>query len=158
MNEARGKLGMLLVTGGLVAGLGCGADAGTADEPTLTIRGRVVTLEIARTRAEQAQGLSDRASLDWHRGMLFVYDEPHFPSFWMRRMHFDIDIVWIREGRIVHISAFVPYPREDPLKPATVRPAELSDTVLEVPAGYAQAHGWRRGDRVSMEVPDSAQP
>jgi uncharacterized membrane protein (UPF0127 family) len=39
-----------------------------------------------------------------------------------------------------------------------VRSPELSDTVLEVPAGYAQAHGWRRGDRVSMEVPDSVQP
>ena len=158
MNEALDKLGMLLVTGGLMAGLGCGADARVADEPTLTIRDQVVTIEIARTQAEQAQGLSDRTSLDWHRGMLFIYDEPDFLSFWMRRMHFDIDIVWIREKRIVHIAAFVPYPRENPMQPVTIRSPELSDMVLEVPAGYAQTHGWQRGDPVSVNLADSPNP
>jgi len=154
MSKSRAGLRVLL----LLAGLGCGGDARTSDEPTLTIRDRVVTIEIARTQAEQAQGLSDRASLAWHRGMLFVYDEPEFLSFWMKRMRFDIDIIWIRDSRIVEITAFVPYPREDPMQPATVHSPELSDMVLEVPAGYAQAHGWQRGDRVSMELPDAAQP
>ena len=154
MNEARGRLGRLLVAGGLMAGLGCGADAGTADEPTLTIRGRVVTLEIARTRAEQTQGLSDRASLDWHRGMLFVYDEPYFPSFWMRRMHFDIDIVWIRESRIVDMVWSAPHEVPEPLP--IYHPRDAADMVLEVPAGYAESHGWRIGDRVQLERASSA--
>ena len=158
MNEALRKFGRLLVACGLVAGLGCGADAGIADEPTVTIRDRVVTVEIVRTQAEQAQGLSDRPSLDWHRGMLFVYDEADFLSFWMKRMHFDLDIVWIREGRIVGIAAFVPYPRENPMQPATLRSPELTDMVLEVPAGYAQTHGWRRGDRVTVDLADPAKP
>ncbi len=158
MNEALARLGVVLAACGLVAGLGCGADAGIPDEPTVTIRDRVVTVEIARTQAEQAQGLSDRSSLDWHRGMLFVYDEADFRSFWMRRMHFDIDIVWIREGRIVGIAAFVPHPRENPMRPVTLRSPELSDMVLEVPAGYAQTHSWRRGDRVTVDLRDSAEP
>ncbi len=158
MTEALRKLGMLLLASGLTASLGCGADAGIPDGPTVTIRDRVVTIEIARTQAEQAQGLSDRSSLDWLRGMLFVYDEADFRSFWMRRMHFDIDIVWIREGRIVGIAAFVPHPRENPMRPVTLRSPELSDMVLEVPAGYAQTHGWRRGDRVTVDLRDSAEP
>ncbi len=158
MNEALRRLGVVLAACGLVTGLGCGADAGIPDEPTVTIRDRVVTIEIARTQAEQAQGLSDRSSLDWHRGMLFVYDQADFLSFWMRRMHFDIDIVWIREGRIVGIAAFVPYPRENPMRPVTLRSPELSDMVLEVPAGYAQTHSWRRGDRVTVDLRDSAEP
>ena len=158
MNELLRKLGRLLAAGGLAAGLGCSADSGIADEPTVTIRDRVVTLEIAKTQAEQNQGLSDRSSLDWHRGMLFVYDDADFRSFWMKRMHFDIDIVWIREGRIVDIAAFVPYPRENPMRPATLRSPELTDMVLEVPAGYAQTHGWRRGDRVTVDLADPAEP
>ena len=30
----------------------------------------------------------------------------------------------------------------------SVRSREVVDAVLEVPAGYARAHGWARGDRV----------
>ena len=75
-------------------------------------------------------GLGNRDELAWHDGMLFVYDEPAFLAFWMKRMRFDIDIVWIRERRIVGIEEFVPYPREDPSKPATVRAPELADMVL----------------------------
>jgi uncharacterized membrane protein (UPF0127 family) len=156
MTETLLKLGGLL--GALSLGLGCGADAGSDDGPTVTIRNQVVSIEIARTPAQQVQGLSDRASLDWNRGMLFVYDEANFQSFWMRRMHFDIDIVWIRGGRIVGIEHFVPYPRENPLRPATRTSPELTDRVLEVPAGYAQVHGWQRGDRVTVDLHDSQDP
>jgi hypothetical protein len=130
-------------------GLACGAEP--ASGPTATIRGKAVTLEVARTHAEQSLGLGNRDSLAWGHGMLFPYEKPGFLSFWMKRMRFDIDIVWIRDGRIVGISAFVPYPRENPDRPATVRAPELTDMVLEVPAGYAQANGWRRGDRVEIQ-------
>jgi uncharacterized membrane protein (UPF0127 family) len=129
-------------------GLACGAQAPSG--PTATVRGKQVTLEIARTRAEQSLGLGQRDSLPWGHGMLFPYERPAFLTFWMKGMRFDIDIVWIRDGRIVGISAFVPYPRENPDKPATVRAPELADMVLEVPAGFAQANGWRRGDRVEL--------
>ena len=133
------------------------AKADGSEEPRATIRGQTVTLEIARTRAEQSMGLGNRDSLDWGRGMLFVYDDPGFFTFWMKRMRFDIDIVWIREGRIVGIAPSVPYPRDDPSRPATVRPPELVDMVLEVPAGFSAAHGWRRGDRVTLAgMPEGA--
>ena len=131
--------------------VGCGADVARPEGPTATIRGQAVSLEVARTEAEQSLGLGNRDSLAWGHGMLFPYERPGFRSFWMKRMRFDIDIVWIRDGRIVGISAFVPYPRENPDRPATVRSPELADTVLEVPAGYAQAHGWKRGDPVVVE-------
>jgi hypothetical protein len=81
--------------------------------------------------------------------MLFVYDQPGFYSFWMRGMRFDIDIVWIRAGRIVDIAHGVRHvPGENG---PTVRPAELVDRVLEMPAGYAQTHGWRVGSHVEVE-------
>lgn len=150
MNRARSQLGRALVA---VAWLGlvlaCGAEA-EAPGPTATIRGGAVTLEVARTRDEQSLGLGNRDSLAWGHGMLFVYERPGFMSFWMKGMRFDIDIVWIRDGRIVGISPFVPWPRENPDRPATLRAPELTDMVLEVPAGYAQANGWRRGDRVEL--------
>jgi uncharacterized membrane protein (UPF0127 family) len=140
---------LLVLTFSLLT-LGCPGSQSAAAEPTVRVGDHAVVVEVVRTPAEQSLGLGNRDSLEWGRGMLFVYKKTGFLSFWMKRMRFDIDIVWIRDGRVVGISAFVPYPRENPNRPATVRSPELVDTVLEVPAGYAQANGWRRGDRVTV--------
>jgi hypothetical protein len=80
--------------------------------------------------------------------MLFPYEQPGFLPFWMKDMRFAIDIIWIRDGRIVDVAHSVPFDPEGP--GPTVRPRELADSVLEVPAGYAAAQGWRRGDRVEV--------
>jgi uncharacterized membrane protein (UPF0127 family) len=149
-SRERATILVLLALAGLALGLACAPEAAEPEAPTATIREAVVELEIARTPSEQALGLGNRNALAWNSGMLFLYDPPGFPSFWMKRMRFDIDIVWIRDGRIVGIADFVPYPREDPNNPVTVPAPELVDAVLEVPAGYARAHSWRRGDRVEL--------
>jgi hypothetical protein len=133
----------------------CGGDTAEAPgeaPPWVRVRGTRVTVELARSDAKQTQGLSDRKSLGWDQGMLFQYPDARPVSFWMLRMHFPIDIVWIRDGRLVGVAQRVPPP-----PPGTprhelrhYRPSELVDTVLEVPAGFAEAHGWRRGDRVEL--------
>jgi len=109
----------------------------------------VIRAEVADTPARRKQGLSGRTGLGEGTGLLFPYARADRHGFWMYDMHFDIDIVWIRDGRVVDISHRVPKP--DPgARPATAQPRELADTVLEVPAGFALAHGWRAGDRVSL--------
>ena len=108
-----------------------------------------VGVEVAEDRATQAKGLGGRDALPWGRGMYFLYSTPNFYAFWMKGMRFSIDIVWIREGRIVDLSANVPF--EPGGNGPTVRPRSLVDAVLEVPAGFAAAEGWRIGDRVRFE-------
>jgi uncharacterized membrane protein (UPF0127 family) len=138
-----------------VAG-GCNSpDRPSGAQPTeVTIRQQSIEVEVVRTREEQTRGLSERDSLAWGSGMLFPYERPAFVSFWMKGMRFDIDIVWIRDGRIIGIAERVPYPSDPEAALATVRSPELIDRVLEVPAGYASAHGWRRGDRVRVSPSD----
>lgn len=141
----------------MLAGASCGDAQKTSTRPHVEIRGQRVEVEIAKTREEQRQGLSDRDRLPWDRGMLFLYEEPGFYAFWMKDMRFDIDIVWIRDRRIVHIHHRVPRPNsaDGPVPRGQLpryQPPELADRVLEVPAGYAQAHGWRRGDWVELEA------
>ncbi len=147
MLAARWRLSALLACVLLLSGTACGEAAGTeADAASLRINGQHVQLELALTPEEQTRGLGYRDALPWHHGMLFVYPRPAFHRFWMRGMRFDIDIVWIRGDRIVDISHRVPHvPGENG---PTVQPSELADRILEVPAGYALAHGWRVGDRV----------
>jgi uncharacterized membrane protein (UPF0127 family) len=134
----------------LACGRAGGADA-DAPEAWMTINGQRVALELSITPAQQQLGLGRRDGLAWNHGMLFLYERPGFPRFWMKDMRFDIDIVWIRDGRVVDISHRVPHVPGG--NGPTVQPSELADSVLEVPAGYAQAHGWRAGQTTLLERP-----
>jgi uncharacterized membrane protein (UPF0127 family) len=132
---------------------GCQAPGQTeaASDGWVSISGDRVPVEIARNPEEQSRGLGERNSLAWGHGMLFVYDKPNFPRFWMKGMRFDIDIVWILGDRIVEISHRVPHvPGENG---PTLMPRSLTDRVLEVSAGFAQSHAWRAGQRVEIEIP-----
>jgi uncharacterized membrane protein (UPF0127 family) len=120
--------------------------------PSAEIRGQVIQLELTRTRAEMSRGLGYRDALAWDHGMLFQYPRPDFYGFWMKGMRFDIDIIWIREGRIVDISHRVPFHEDGP--GPTMQPREVIDTVLEVPSGYSQARGFRIGDPVILRLSD----
>jgi len=120
-----------------------------APHARVTIGVHVIDAEVADTPARKQRGLSGRASLPAGHGMLFRYDEPGIQGFWMPDMHFDIDILWMREGRIVHIEPDVPHAVSEPLP--VYRPREPADLVLEVPAGTAARLGWRVGDAVQLE-------
>ncbi|MAE97145.1 MAG: hypothetical protein CL910_21050 [Deltaproteobacteria bacterium] len=120
--------------------------AGRGPEVDVTIGMHRVRAEVADTLALRRRGLSGRRDLPPGRGMLFPYAPPTRPSFWMPDMHFPIDIVWIRDGRIVDLHVDVPHEVRPPLP--TYQPSVPIDWVLEVPAGTARELGWRIGDPV----------
>jgi uncharacterized membrane protein (UPF0127 family) len=126
-----------------------GGAAGALPEAHVEIRGKPIAVEVADSRSEQQKGLGERDGLAWDSGMYFPYQTPGFYSFWMKGMRFSIDIVFVREGRIVEIHPQVPF--EQGGNGPTIRPRSLVDGVLEVPAGYAVASGWQIGDRVRFE-------
>ena len=114
----------------------------------VVIDGRVtITVEVARTAAEQARGLGGRASLSKGKGMLFPFDAAEHRTFWMKGMLIPLDIVWIRKGTIVAIDTNVPAPRADEA-PAVV--SHVTDLVLEVPAGFAREMGISEGQAVRI--------
>ncbi len=122
-------------------------------EDRISIRDASVSIEMAETPFDQQRGLGGRDDLPWNSGMLFVYSTPAHINMWMKDMRFDIDIVWIRENRIVDMAWRARHAVPEPLP--IYRPREAADMVLEVPAGYAEANGWRIGDGVRLERPPS---
>ena len=125
------------------------ACASKPDETRIAIRDATVNVEIADTLDQQRRGLGGREDLPWDTGMLFVYEKPAPVAIWMKGMQFDIDIVWIQEGRIVDMVWGARHDVPDPLP--VYRPRQTADRVLEVPAGYAEAHGWLIGDSVTTK-------
>lgn len=115
----------------------------TSDEPslvavtTLRVGSSSFTVETASTPAEQSKGLSDRATMDQDRGMVFLFNPPSQPSFWMKGMQFALDFVWIANGKVVEITRNVAPPAANtPVDQLPIyTPRQLVDTVLELNAG-----------------------
>jgi uncharacterized membrane protein (UPF0127 family) len=112
--------------------------------------GFMVSLELAATLEETTTGLMFRPSLPENRGMLFLFDEPRFPAFWMKNTLIPLDLVFLDgSGKIVDVIADVqpcaaePCPRYPPSSPALA--------VLEIAAGGAAAHGLEAGAVILFE-------
>ncbi len=117
---------------------------------SVTIGGQTFQVEVASTDAQKAQGLSGRNNLAKNAGMLFVFDSPSQPDFWMKDMNFPLDFVWISGGRITGINRNVPAPQSGTAAknlPTYAAPG-LVDYVLEVNAGAGQA--IKIGDEVTV--------
>ncbi len=117
---------------------------------TASIGGRTtVTVELARTPQEKGRGLSNRPGLSEGSGMAFVYEVPQSIGIWMKDMRFPLDILWVRDGRIVKIERDAPPLRSG--DPERVYSA-IGNLVLELPAGFADRSGIRLGDSVKLRT------
>lgn len=113
--------------------------------------GTLLMAEISDDDAERALGLSFRNQMAVDGGMLFLFDLPVQPEFWMKGMEFPIDIIWIKGETIVGITADVPVPTGADLP--KYGPNVPIDRVLEVNAGFAAAHGLVPGDLLDIRLP-----
>ncbi len=119
--------------------------------PVVEVGGAAFKVEVADDAEERSQGLSGRDPLPADAGMLFVYQGPVAPGFWMRQMRFSLDFVWIGDGcEVVDVTPDVPAP--EPGTPesglAVYHPAAPVVYNLEVNAGTAARHGIAVGDAV----------
>ncbi len=129
--------------------------ANNPKQATVTIRNQSFAVEVADTDEKRAKGLSGRNSLDAKQGLLFVFNQTGFYSFWMKEMRFPIDILFIKDDKIVTIAQSVPKPK-DGTAPADLllyKPAQAANYVLEINAGLSQKYGFQENDSVKMTFP-----
>ena len=68
---------------------------------TLSVNGRALVVEIARTRAQRTLGLMHREHLDWNAGMLFVFRKDQILSFWMKDTSIPLSIAFLdKNGKV----------------------------------------------------------
>ena len=118
---------------------------------TASINDQPFRLELVNTNTSRQQGLSDRSEIG-SDGMLFVMPMLGTYPFWMSRMHFDLDIVWLAEDQIVDITPNVP---AQPGVPLGQLPFYTNDQpcnlILELPAGRAALLGLQVGDKLVVQ-------
>ena len=114
----------------------------------LTIDNNKIYVEVAKTPAEQEQGLMFRNELSEDAGMLFVFDDVSQKNFWMKNTLIPLDMIFIdKNKKIVSIQSAVPC-EEDPC----VVYASPAQYVLEVNQGYAEHPGIKEGDVVLFDI------
>jgi uncharacterized membrane protein (UPF0127 family) len=114
----------------------------------VSIEGKRVAVVVADTDVEREQGLSGHVPLAENEGMLFLFDVPGRPAFWMKDMLFSLDIIWLSsDWKIVDIT-----PNLTPdTYPASFAPLMDAQYVLEVSAGFAAREGVQIGQSVVFE-------
>ena len=119
--------------------------------PTVIIGPVAFPVEVAVTPEQRQQGLSGRPSLASGAGMLFVFESPMPLQFWMKRMQFPLDFVWIgADCTIGEITRDVPLPPPDTKDSDLARISPQGDMqyVLEINAGEAAELGLEPGQSV----------
>lgn len=106
--------------------------------------GAVIRVELARTPEERAQGLMFRESMPEDQGMLFVFDESDYQSFYMKNCFFAQDWLFLdAAGRVVEVMEDRPPCSADPCPTWTSK--VKARFVLELRAGTVKRHGLKPG-------------
>jgi hypothetical protein len=124
------------------------AELQTFERDELTIESRSgshhLTVEVAVTPQQRAQGLMFREGLPAESGMLFLYPAEEIVTMWMKNTLIPLDMLFIAgDGRIVRIAE-----RAVPGSLATISSEEPARAVLELNGGTAARLQLGRGDRV----------
>ncbi len=113
---------------------------------TVEIGGQNIKVELAETVSQQTRGLGGREFLLPNHGMLFVYSDYQLPGFWMKGMLFPLDIIWLRDNKVVGWEKNIAVATTTNLQ--IYYPPEPVNYVLEVPAGLVDNLGLKVGSEV----------
>ena len=107
--------------------------------------GQIFIAETPLSDAAYEKGLGGRQRLCQHCAMLFRFSQKGEYAFWMHGMNFDLDILWIADGKIVYI-------KKDFSKDSAVivTPIAPADSVLEIGAGMSDKYNFKIGDKVHI--------
>lgn len=109
---------------------------------------RCIDLEVASTPMQKRIGLMQRTPLPPLRGMWFPFDQRQPLRFWMLNTLAPLDMVFIRDGRVMAIEADVPVCPALPCR--GYGPSEPSDGVVELGAGEVRRLGIQVGDQINI--------
>lgn len=113
----------------------------------LSINGRPLTVEIARSEKERQLGLMHRDILDWNNGMLFVFETEKVLSFWMKDTKIPLSIAFVdKYGKVTDIFDMKPYSLE------AVISTEKCKYAIEVNKGFFEESGLTVGDTVDLRM------
>ena len=114
---------------------------------TIWVSGTPLQVEIKDTPSGWMQGLMFRKTLPENQGMLFIFEDSDFHSFWMKNTYIPLSIAFVSANKkIVQIDSMFPLDTlnlHSPQKPIKY--------AIEANQGWFQHHKIKLGDRVRIK-------
>ena len=135
--------------------------AALAKVPVAVIGKNTVKLEVAQSKEQIEFGLMERQSMPEDQGMVFLFRPWSSVRFWMYDCLMSLDMMFIKDGKIVKISRDVPPYKGSDKEKAPLYPADgevVVTEVIEVNAGYCKRHGINDGDTVKFDFQGMTAP
>ena len=112
------------------------------------INNKIYTFETALTKEDRQKGLMYREKLSKNSGMLFVYKEKEYLSFYMKNTLIPLDIAFLDEFfRIINIEEM------SPLDETSINSKKPAQFALEVNRGFFKKVGLKEGDIINFISP-----
>lgn len=106
-----------------------------------------IDIEIADDDLQREKGLMYRKQMDMLTGMLFIFEDEDYRSFWMKNTYLPLDIIYLDAGkRIVRIHENTP-----PQSLQSIPSDHPARYVVEVIAGFTALYEIKVGDRMVFE-------
>jgi uncharacterized membrane protein (UPF0127 family) len=103
-----------------------------------------IDIEIADNDYERQLGLMNRENMEEMQGMLFIFPEEKYQSFWMFNTLFSLDMLFLNSNKeIVTIQK-----NTTPLSEQSYPSSKPALYVLEMNAGFCDRHNIKLGDKV----------
>ncbi len=116
---------------------------------TIEIGAKRFSVDVAETMGSRAKGLSGREKLDKDEGMFFIFGSPGKYGFWIKDMKIPIDIIWIKENKIIGFEENIsPQIGASEFNLKMYYPPESVKYVLEVKVGTVSEMGFKIGDEI----------
>jgi len=112
----------------------------------------IISAEVANSLLKKEQGLSDRISLDEDKGMLFIFNSAQILNFWMNKMNFPLDFVWINDDVVVDLSQNISFPNSENFSVKRVSPKNMANKVLEINSGLIKKLEIKIGDKINFFI------
>lgn len=116
----------------------------------VSVGNATIAAEIADSPQEWSIGLMNRSSLPEGSGMLFVFPDEQPRSFWMKNTLIPLDIIFVSSNLTVLDVASAEPCRADPCPIYSSEAPAMY--VLEVGAGFAEAHGVKYDDIIEIDL------
>ena len=130
----------------------CNSSLPQFNDAAVQINNKKLNVFVADEEQEQRLGLAVRKKISDEEGMLFTFDKPLMPTFWMKHMKFPIDIIWIKNNQVVEVDRdLAPQPGVENQELKLYKPKSEVDAVLEVNAGWAKKNNLSIGDEVIVK-------
>ena len=109
---------------------------------------KIYTFEVAVTNEARQKGLMFRKKLNKNSGMLFVYSQKSYLSFYMKNTFIPLDIAFIDEQhRIINIQQM------EPLDETSIVSKKRAQFALEANKGFFNRIGLKVGDKLEFITP-----